>query len=1056
MSRKLTPSSTLENLRREAKRWLKALRAYDAAARARLERVWPDAPHEPTLRDVQHALAREHGSSGWVALTHELAAIAAQRSGDGREHAVEQLLLAAVAGDAAGVASLLDRHPDIVNERALIPGHTGLRTALHHAVAHEPVVRLLLERGADPNIRDDGDNAMPLHFAAEREDLTVIRLLIEHGADPIGASNHHELTVIGWATCFGTGRRDVVDYLLEHGARHEIFSAVAVGDTAAIRALAAQSRAEIDRYMDETNHRRRPLHLAVVKRQPAALAVLLELGADTEAEDNAGLTALDEAALSGADDMVELLIDHGARLRLPAAVALGRSADVASALRNDPDGLKPGNRWGTLIVRAGEQARGNVIESLILAGASVDVRDSTTTSVDGTAGYTPLHAAAFRGNADAVAVLLKHGANPNVRDSKYYGTPAGWADYAGHQDVRDQILRARIDPFQAIDFDLPDRIPGIVQQSPWSLNRRFREYIDFEPAAGERNPEPWHTPLVWAVVTGKVEAVRALLEQGATQPLSPDGRTPLQLALAAGHAEIAELLRQHQRVDQTHDGRVRWFVKHACPDHDIRGPWHHAMAVHTAERMLRQHPEIAHDSFYTAVICGDYDAVARALAERPELARERGGPKRWEPLLYLCFARLPFLSAATDNAVAIATLLLDHDADPNAYFMAGSSRYTPLVGVIGEGEEDRPPHPQRDALARLLLERGAHPYDMQVGYNIHFHGNVLWWLELIYEHSVRQGRLADWQDPDWQMLHEGGYGCGARYYLWIALERNDLTLAEWLLAHGASANAPPAPHPNWPKASLHELALQRGQTAMAELLVRYGATPAAATVAHVDPTAEFVAASLRLDRGEIQRLLGEHPELLQSPKAIITAAEQNRADVVEFLLDVGVPIEVENDKHQRPLHAAAWSDAIDVAQLLIDRGAAIDPVETDYHNTPLDFAVYAHHRRMMALLSRYSHELWNITFVGNVARVRELLREEPERAKLVSEQNETPLMWLPDDEAAAVELVRLYLEYGADPSIRDHNGMTAADHASRRGLREAAELLRPTRVRAERRLSSSA
>jgi ankyrin repeat protein len=1042
MSRKLTPNSTLENLRREAKRWLKALRAHDAAARVRLERVTPNAPANPTLREVQHALAREYGYSGWIALKQHVAEIAAQRGGGGPELAVQQLLEAASRGDATRVAALLDRYPDIVNERATIPSHTGLRTALHHAIDHEPVARLLLERGADPNIRDEGDHAMPLHFAAEREDLAVIRLLIEHGADPIGDGTVHELTVLGWATCFGTGRRDVVDYLLAHGARHDIFSAVAVGDTDVLRVLALQSRAEIDRRMDDTNHRRSPLHLAVVKQQPAALAVLLELGADTEAEDNAGLTPLDQAALSGAQAMTAMLIHHGAKVRLPAAIALGRTADVERALRTDPEALKPGGRWATLIVRASEQASGDVVERLIRAGASVNLKDSTTTSVDGTEGYTPLHAAAWRGNADTVTVLLKHGADPKARESKYCGTPAGWAAYAGHRAVRDLILQAEIDPFQAIDFDLPDRIAGIVQQAPWSLNRRFGHYITFEPSPDQGNPQPWHTPLVWAAVNNKVDAVRALLEQGSAQPVAPDGRTLVQVAVNAGYEEVADLLRQHQRVDQTHDGRVRWFVKHACPDHDIRGPWHHVMAARTAERLLRQYPEIAHDSFYTSIICGDYDAVERALAERPELARERGGPKRWEPLLYLCFTRLPSVSAPSDNALAIARLLLDSGADPNAYFLAGASRYTPLVGVVGEGEEDRPAHPQRDALARLLLERGAHPYDMQVGYNIHFHGNVLWFLELIYAHSVRHGRLADWQDPEWQMLGQGGYGCGARYYLQIALEKNDLTLAGWLLAHGASPNAPPARDPRSLKVSLLELAVRRGQTELAGLLVRYGATPTAAGAVDVDREATFVAACLRLDRNEIRRLVAQHPELLRSPKAIITAAEQNRADVVELLLDLGVPIEIENDERQRPLHAAAWSDAIDVARLLIERGTEIDPVEATYQNTPLDFAVYAHHPRLIRLLSRYSGDIWNITFAGDVDRVRELLREEPERGRLVSNTNETPLMWLPDDEAAAVELVRLYLEYGADASIRDQNGLTAADHASRRGLREAAELLR--------------
>ena len=65
MPRNVTPRSTLENLKREAKRWLKALRDDDEAARARLRRAFPDAPDVPTLRDVQHALALEHGLPGW-------------------------------------------------------------------------------------------------------------------------------------------------------------------------------------------------------------------------------------------------------------------------------------------------------------------------------------------------------------------------------------------------------------------------------------------------------------------------------------------------------------------------------------------------------------------------------------------------------------------------------------------------------------------------------------------------------------------------------------------------------------------------------------------------------------------------------------------------------------------------------------------------------------------------------------------------------------------------------------------------------------------------------
>jgi hypothetical protein len=62
----------MENLRKEAKRWLKALRANDPDARARLTRAYPKAPALPVLRDVQHAMARERGYDNWAAMKRAL------------------------------------------------------------------------------------------------------------------------------------------------------------------------------------------------------------------------------------------------------------------------------------------------------------------------------------------------------------------------------------------------------------------------------------------------------------------------------------------------------------------------------------------------------------------------------------------------------------------------------------------------------------------------------------------------------------------------------------------------------------------------------------------------------------------------------------------------------------------------------------------------------------------------------------------------------------------------------------------------------------------------
>jgi len=74
MPRALTSDLTLDHLKKEAKRWLKAIRAHDSTARTRFAGMLPDAPVSPTLRDVQLALAREFGLDGWTTLKRRLQA----------------------------------------------------------------------------------------------------------------------------------------------------------------------------------------------------------------------------------------------------------------------------------------------------------------------------------------------------------------------------------------------------------------------------------------------------------------------------------------------------------------------------------------------------------------------------------------------------------------------------------------------------------------------------------------------------------------------------------------------------------------------------------------------------------------------------------------------------------------------------------------------------------------------------------------------------------------------------------------------------------------------
>ena len=281
-----------------------------------------------------------------------------------------------------------------------------------------------------------------------------------------------------------------------------------------------------------------PLHLAVVKNQPASLTTLLDLGANTESLDEAGLSALDQAALDGKHDLAQVLLERGAKVRLPAAVALHRTADIEPLLLRDPGTLKPGGRWGNLIVRASERAPGDVIETLIRNGASVNVRDDPKTSVDSTSGFTPLHAAAWHGNLSAIAALMKHGADVRAREERYHGTPAGWADYAGRKEARDLILRGPIDIIEAIQYGLIDRVPSILEEDPASLARPFGEYGLFPLFA-----EAWHTPLAYAVEHGREQIVRLLIERGADATFrSPAGETLSKIALKAGHQELALIL----------------------------------------------------------------------------------------------------------------------------------------------------------------------------------------------------------------------------------------------------------------------------------------------------------------------------------------------------------------------------------------------------------------------------------------------------------------------------------------------------------------------------------
>jgi ankyrin repeat protein len=52
---------------------------------------------------------------------------------------------------------------------------------------------------------------------------------------------------------------------------------------------------------------------------------------------------------------------------------------------------------------------------------------------------TGLHYAAINGHLPTVEFLIEEGATVNIKDTKVHSTPAGWAEYGGHPEIKDYI-----------------------------------------------------------------------------------------------------------------------------------------------------------------------------------------------------------------------------------------------------------------------------------------------------------------------------------------------------------------------------------------------------------------------------------------------------------------------------------------------------------------------------------------------------------------------------------------------------------------------------------------
>jgi len=212
---------------------------------------------------------------------------------------------------------------------------------------------------------------------------------------------------------------------------------------------------------------------------------------------------------------------------------------------------------------------------LIARGADVNAKDDTEQSA-----YL---IATSEGYLRLLDLTLRHGASVRSLDS-YRGTGLIRAAERGHADVVGRLLQTRI------DVDHVNRLGWTALHEAIVLGDGSQRYVD---------------------------TVRLLVAGGADLRLASQrgGRTPLQLASAAGQERVAAVLRSALRTSRPRDADAA---------------------------LLR------------AAVSGDADRAARALraGARLEVRDSRG--------------RTPLLLAATHDRVAVARLLVFLGADPDA------------------------------------------------------------------------------------------------------------------------------------------------------------------------------------------------------------------------------------------------------------------------------------------------------------------------------------------------------------------------------------------------------
>jgi ankyrin repeat protein len=298
-----------------------------------------------------------------------------------------------------------------------------------------------------------------------------------------------------------------------------------------------------------------PVADAAMKGDVETVRALLRDGADVNAAQGDGMTALHWAAERSDEQMVEMLLYAGAKVDVITRIGQYTPLHLASRTGNAPVAsrlLDMGADVGAVTSPAGTTplhlaaASGylEILDLLIGKGAEVD-------ALDAAAGQTPLVFAASMNRAATAARLLSHGADPSIHTTLVDFAKKGELDRAAGQRQSEVM-----DAMRAQGTVTPSMVQAAVRAGREILESGvIPEKDDEEEENEDDNPFRRNRPssitamggmtaLLHAARQGHIEVAKELLAGGADvdQVSTSDATSPLLVASINGQFDMAMLL----------------------------------------------------------------------------------------------------------------------------------------------------------------------------------------------------------------------------------------------------------------------------------------------------------------------------------------------------------------------------------------------------------------------------------------------------------------------------------------------------------------------------------